>query len=208
MVSTRNHPASFPPPSLSPSKAHNPQPAAAWSHVPTNLTLLWLVISLPLVLWDIAYVLLRPHSMPNGKFQSPIFTPYVLYGSVDHIYGWEAYNAGNGFTAAQSILNLVETTGYLGYLWIVWKRGTGDLRAVHGGWGGLAVLIGFALSTMTLSKTVLYCTFDPHLISSPIYGGFLGPRGGSATRDEVHTMLSRLPHHGIFINFHFTFIFY
>ena len=165
MVSTRNHPSSFPPPSLSPSKAA--QSAAAWSHIPKRLTLLWLVISLPLVIWDTAYVMLRPHSMPNGKFQSPIFTPYVLYGSVDHIYGWEAYNAGNGFTAAQASLNAIETAGYVSYLWIVWKRGTGDLRAVHGGWGGLAVLIGFALSIMTLSKTALYCRFDP----SPSYPG-------------------------------------
>ena len=34
----------------------------------------------------------------------------------------------------------------------------------------------------------------------------LGARGGSATRDEVHTMLSRLPDHGIVINFHIIFI--
>lgn len=94
--------------------------------------------------------------MPNGKFQSPIFTPYMLYGTVDHIYGWEAYNSRNGFTAAQASLNAIETTGYISYLWIVWKYGTGDRRAVQGAWGGLAALIGFALSVMTLSKTVLY----------------------------------------------------
>lgn len=95
--------------------------------------------------------------MPDGKFQSPIFTPYVLYGTVDYIYGWKAYNARNGFTAAQASLNVIETTGYIIYLWIVWRYGEGDRRALQGGWGGLAVLTGFALSIMTVSKTVLYC---------------------------------------------------
>ena len=164
MVSTRNHPSNFPPPSLSPSKTqtpHSPDRPAIWSHAPTPLTLLWLVVSLPLVIWDTAYVMLRPHSMPDGKYQSPIFTPYVLYGAVDHIYGWEAYNANNGFTAAQASLNAIETLGYIGYLWIVWKHGKGDRRALYGGWGGLAVLAGFALSIMTLSKTVLYGEYTP-----------------------------------------------
>ena len=129
--------------------------------------------------------------MPGGKFSSPIFTPYVLYGSVDYMYGWPAYNENNGFTGAQASLNAIETVGYIVYLWIVWKHGRADNRALFGGWGGLAVLVctfwiscflrhvaaqntsldqvkltlkspqvGFALSVMTLSKTVLYgkCT--------------------------------------------------
>lgn len=159
MVSTRNHPSNFPPPSLSSSKPPSlpsSAPSTAWSHIPSTLTLLWLIVSLPLVIWDTTYVMLRPHSMPGGKFQSPIFTPYVLYSSVDYIYGWKAYNARNGFTAAQASLNIIETTGYIAYLWIVWRYGEGDRRALQGGWGGLAVLTGFALSVMTVSKTVLY----------------------------------------------------
>ena len=43
------------------------------------------------------------------------------------------------------------------------------------------------------------------LIKGP---GSLGGASGSATRDEVQTMLSRLPDHGIVINFHITFIIY
>lgn len=94
--------------------------------------------------------------MPDGKFQSPLFTPYALYGTVDYMYGWPAYNASNGFTAAQASLNLLETIGYVGYLWIVWRRGEGGKRALTGGWGGMAVLVGFAVSVMTVSKTILY----------------------------------------------------
>ncbi len=72
------------------------------------------------------------------------------------MYGWKAYNEHNGFTAAQGSLNVVETVGYLGYLWVVWKYGEGEKRAVGGGWGGVACLVGFALCVMTVSKTALY----------------------------------------------------
>ena len=163
MVSTRNRPSDTSSPPPSPSKAPKPfssdQPKD-WKHVPTPLTLLWLIISLPLVMWDTAYVLLRPHSMPDGKYQSPIFTPYVLYGKIDHIYGWKAYNSRNGFTGAQATLNAVETLGYFAYLYIVWKKGTGHGRALDGGWGGLAALSGFTISVMTLSKTALYGQYN------------------------------------------------
>ena len=94
--------------------------------------------------------------MPDGKYHSPFFTPYVLYGKIDYIYGWKAYNSRNGFTGAQATLNVVETLGYVAYLYIVWKKGNGHGRALDGGWGGLAALIGFASSIMTLSKTALY----------------------------------------------------
>lgn len=77
------------------------------------------------------------------------------------MYGWKAYNEHNGFTAAQGALNVVETVGYLGYLWVVWDYGEGEKRAVGGGWGGVACLVGFALCVMTVSKTMLYCKSHP-----------------------------------------------
>lgn len=159
MVSTRNHPSSFPPPDLSPTKALTRSPRSnckgSWTHAPSTITLLWLLASLPAVFWDTAYVLLRPHSMPDGSLHAPIFTPYALYGQVDYVYGEKALKEHNGFTAAQASLNIVESTGYVGYLWVVWKYG--EKRVLGGGWGGVACLVGFALSVMTVSKTVLYC---------------------------------------------------
>ena len=95
--------------------------------------------------------------MPNGSLHAPIFTPYALYGQVDYIYGDKAYREHNGFTSAQASLNVVESAGYVGYLWVVWKYGEGGKRVLGGGWGGVACLVGFALSVMTVSKTVLYC---------------------------------------------------
>jgi hypothetical protein len=114
--------------------------------------------------------------MPGGRLHSPIWTPYALYGTVDYIYGWPAYNARNGFTAAQTILNVVETLGYLYYLWIVYRHGatvvtgrggkklkkgfvwllTGE-KVVAGRTGAIALLVAFTTSVMTLSKTILYC---------------------------------------------------
>jgi hypothetical protein len=132
------------------------------------------------VIWDTGYVLLRPHSMPGGKFHSPIWTPYALYGTIDYIYGWPAYNARNGFTAAQGLLNMVESLGYLFYLAVVYQYGTTatssgrastkkikkglswllfEEKVVPGRIGSLALLVVFGDSIATFSKTVLYCKF-------------------------------------------------
>ena len=109
--------------------------------------------------------------MPGGKYHSPFWTPYALYGTVDYMYGWPAWNANNGFTAAQGSLNVIESLMYGFYLYIV-------AREVKGGWnqgiiqkiwrqdeeieikGRLvaeAVLICFSGCVMTVSKTILYC---------------------------------------------------
>ncbi|KAF4456390.1 hypothetical protein F53441_1460 [Fusarium austroafricanum] len=132
-----------------------------WRHIPSSITILWLAISLPLVIWDMVYVFGRPHTMPDGFLHWPLYVPYALYGEVDHIYGWKAFNSNNGFTAAQTTLNLVETFMYLVYLWMLWTRADatsqmGTKRSMSGRDGALAVMIGFSAAVMTLSKTVLY----------------------------------------------------
>ncbi|KAL2822494.1 hypothetical protein BJX63DRAFT_122029 [Aspergillus granulosus] len=181
MVSTRHHPRDFPPATNTragtPSRTSGGTASSSkkWVHTPTTAVNLWLLISCPLVLWDAGYVLLRPHSMPGGKWHSPMWSPYALYATVDYIYGWPAYNSNNGFTAAQTYLNLVETAAYLYYLWVVYRHGTpaagasrgnksqglwsvftGD-RVVSGRTGAIALLVVFSASVMTLSKTILYC---------------------------------------------------
>ena len=207
MVGTRQHPkGDFPetptPPSSSTSSLRSPtnehrtpsrraghvgRRGNTWTHTPSNLTLLWLAISLPLVIWDTGYVLLRPHSMPGGKFHSPIWKPYALYGSVDYMYGWPAWDAHNGFTAAQGLLNLFETIGYGIYLGIVYQQGVevtsrgrgapkklstseriaesvkrlARARRVTGGDASMATLLGFSVALLTLFKTVLYCKWWP-----------------------------------------------
>lgn len=102
--------------------------------------------------------------MIGGDLHSPIFVPYKLYSRVDLIYGFPAIVENDGFTGAQAWLNVVETLGYLIYMAIVWKAGTSHgpsrlKRKIKGIWGASAALLGFAMSVMTVSKTILYSEF-------------------------------------------------
>jgi hypothetical protein len=106
--------------------------------------------------------------MPGGAFHSPFWVPYALYGEIDGVYGFKAFHARDGFTGAQSALNVVESLMYAVYLYICLRRGrvhdpagattpTNPPRvAVTGRAGAVAILVGFSAAVMTLSKTVLY----------------------------------------------------
>lgn len=113
--------------------------------------------------------------MPGGKLHWPLWAPYELYGKVDYIYGWKAFNEKNGFTAAQGFLNMVESAMYMYYLYILYVHGRpsaapgrgapkpavvgylGEQRYVNGRKGAIAVLVAYSAAVMTVSKTVLYC---------------------------------------------------
>ncbi|PGH30176.1 hypothetical protein GX50_07076 [[Emmonsia] crescens] len=180
MVSTRHHPRDFPPPTISSLTQETEKEqdgyvgTRVWRHTPSVIVTLWLSISIPVVLWDASYVLLRPHSMPGGSLHY-IWSPYALYGTIDYIYGWPAWNNRNGFTSAQSLMNLVETACYLFYLFVLFQYGTtfdhqGDRKSkptkkssflhprksIDGRLGAIALLVVFSGSVMTVSKTVLY----------------------------------------------------
>lgn len=146
----------------------NKSTALGWSHTPTPVTLFWLLVSLPLVAWDTGYILLRPWTMPGGPLHWPLYVPYALYGKVDQVYGWKAFDARNGFASAQGSLNVIETVMYLVYVWLYFSRGRPvegpagakkkkKKKVVGGRAGALAVVVGFSAAVMTLSKTVLYC---------------------------------------------------
>lgn len=144
--------------------------------MPSTPTLLWMAISLPLVAWDTAYVLLRPHSMPGGSLHWPLWVPYELYGEIDHMYGFKQWNLHNGFTAAQSIMNVIESLMYVAYLglWFFYgeTNAQGARKAVRGRAGALAVLLGFSGAVMTVSKTVLYC--ECVFVSASLLGAGIG----------------------------------
>lgn len=140
---------------------------SAWSHTTDALTLLWLFISLPLVVWDCGYVLGRPYTLSGGKWHDPVWSLYKIYAKVDLLYGWEAVHRNDGFTGAQGLLNVIETALYAWYLYIVFTAGrtnsgaTGiktalSSRKVFGRSAGLACIVGFTAAVMTCSKTVLY----------------------------------------------------
>ncbi|KAH9903610.1 hypothetical protein F4778DRAFT_734800 [Xylariomycetidae sp. FL2044] len=171
MVTTRSSRKSVAPGALSSSSSSDvatstsPSPSSSphllWSHTPTRLTLLWFAISLPLVIWDTGYVLLRPLTMEGGSLHWPLWVPYRLYGEVDHVYGWKAFNAGSGFTSAQGFLNAVETAMYLFYVAVYFRDGvarapSAAARTLSGKPAALAVLVAFSAAVMTVSKTALY----------------------------------------------------
>lgn len=105
---------------------------------------LWFVLTAPVIFWDVGYCFMRPRSMLGGDLHW-IWKPYEIYQNIDFVYGVKALEENDGFTNAQSFLNIVETLMNLAYVYL----------AHVSGWSP-APLIGFAAATMTLSKTVLY----------------------------------------------------
>jgi hypothetical protein len=136
-----------------------------FTHTPTALTLLWLAVSVTLVAWDTGYVLLRPWSMKGGPLHWPLWVPYDLYGRIDSIYGWKAYNERDGFTAAQSWLNVVESAMYifygLMYVGSAVPAANGSwTKTLHGRAAAITLLVGYTGAVATVSKTALYCEFE------------------------------------------------
>ena len=70
----------------------------------------------------------------------------LSYGEVDGIYSRKAYENHNGFTNAQSSLNVIELLMQIWFLNLRKKPGKENL----------ALMVGFTVSVMTFSKTVLY----------------------------------------------------
>ncbi|SCZ91846.1 BZ3500_MvSof-1268-A1-R1_Chr5-3g08173 [Microbotryum saponariae] len=114
-------------------------------HSPPFWVKAWFIISTILVFWDAGYCLLRPHTFAGGKYHT-LWTPYVLYASVDYVYGHAVFKAGEGFTSAQAILNVVENFMNITYLLLL-RAGSAN-----------AILVGFFAVTCTF--WVLYWLMD------------------------------------------------
>ncbi|EIN05605.1 hypothetical protein PUNSTDRAFT_74769 [Punctularia strigosozonata HHB-11173 SS5] len=104
----------------------------------------WFIATVPVIFWDAGYCFMRPRSMKGGDLHW-IWKPYEIYQEIDYVYGTRALENNDGFTNAQSLLNVIETLLNILYVY----------RA-HVSLDPAASLIGFAAATMTLSKTVLY----------------------------------------------------
>ncbi|TFK24001.1 hypothetical protein FA15DRAFT_669972 [Coprinopsis marcescibilis] len=104
----------------------------------------WFILTCPVVLWDVGYCYLRPRSMVGGDLHW-IWWPYALQQELDHVYGLPSFNSGDGFTNAQSLLNIFETIGSLSYVYLA-----------HISKSPVAPLVGFGAALATFAKTVLY----------------------------------------------------
>ncbi|KAH9964869.1 hypothetical protein BC827DRAFT_1185639 [Russula dissimulans] len=110
----------------------------------------WFILTAPVVIWDAFYCLMRPRSMVGGDLHW-IWEPYGIYQDIDWTYGVKALRDNNGFTNAQSVLNLVETAVNVFYVYLA-----------HVAKYPSASVVGFASAVMTLSKTVLYWLQEYH----------------------------------------------
>lgn len=79
-----------------------------------------------------------------------------LYATIDYIYSRSAFESGNGFTNAQSFLNVIETMLNIEYLYLAHSASTKQVPGREARGHATAPLIGFAAAIMTLSKTLLY----------------------------------------------------
>ncbi|KAI3478697.1 hypothetical protein L1887_59334 [Cichorium endivia] len=125
---------------------------ATATHRPRTLVSAWLFLSSFVVAWDIGYILMRPRSFLGGDLHW-LWSPYSLYMNIDYIYGLPAWDAKDGFPAAQTLMNVVESILNLFYVYLVHVRATPSSRAV-------APIYGLITVTMTLSKTILYVLND------------------------------------------------
>ena len=129
----------------------------AWTRTPSLAILLWLSALIPFTVWDLAYIFLRPHSLPSGPWHRPVFAPYTAYAETDLIYGPSAWESGDGFVAAHCVLNLLAYALGSTYLWLVLmhgRKGIGMHNALGGAAGRRAALIVLVEGAMTATKTV------------------------------------------------------
>ncbi|KAF9269725.1 hypothetical protein L218DRAFT_850497 [Marasmius fiardii PR-910] len=106
---------------------------------------LWFLVTFPVIFWDVGFCFMRPRSFEGGDLHW-YWTPYKIYQNVPfQVYGVEAFKRGDGFTNAQSFLNILENLLNGVYLY-----------TAHVAKWPPATLVGFTAAALTLAKTVLY----------------------------------------------------
>ncbi|RDB25531.1 hypothetical protein Hypma_006315 [Hypsizygus marmoreus] len=106
----------------------------------------WFLATAPLMLWDASYCFMRPRSMVGGDLHW-IWKLYAWYAKVDHVYGVKAFENGEGFAGAAAVLNVLEISTNLIYMYQAYIARS-----------DVAPLIGYTGAVMTLAKTLLYIT--------------------------------------------------
>ena len=101
----------------------------------------WIFFSSALVIPDFLYVLLQPHTLPDGKWGGMLpFTIWHQYAEWDRRYS----NPQDVFNYVQSILNVVESVLGVGTVLIFGQRSKNGAKLLT------------AVSIMTFYKTVIY----------------------------------------------------
>ncbi|KAF9532669.1 hypothetical protein CPB83DRAFT_890853 [Crepidotus variabilis] len=104
----------------------------------------WFAITAPIILWDAGYLLMRPRSMEGGDLRW-IWSFFDIYERIDNVYSIKGYYEKAGFGPAAAVLNIIETTLNLLYLYFV-----------HVAPNDMAPIFGFSGAGLTLAKTTLW----------------------------------------------------
>jgi hypothetical protein len=145
-------------------------PISSMSAIDSSLAIIWFIVSSVVVAWVHILSLRQRFTTRMPRTASVVLTQwrveaftglfglhtnctlsylrrtYSRYGQIDYVYGWKALNERNGFTSAQGALNVFEILLQIYFL---------RLRTIPGQ-RNKALFIGYTVSVMTLSKTVLY----------------------------------------------------
>lgn len=122
----------------------------------------WLCLGTAIVLYDVAFVLLRPASLPGGSLGALFRVPYATYVMVDRGYG----DVGQPFVWAQAIMSLLESL-------VTFAALAASARRL----GPQAMLLAFCSSTLTCAKTVLIMLVE--IVS----------RGGNVGHNDLGTLI-------------------
>ena len=110
----------------------------------------WLILDFPIILWDAMFLIMRPHSLPGGKYSfiwcwgEGQTSGYGAYIRADKIYG----DMSDPWSVAQMYGNLIEMVLQLYTVWLLIKRKPSSTFWV------------FTVSLMTFFKTLLYLFYE------------------------------------------------
>lgn len=111
--------------------------------------IVWMCLSMTIVVYDVAFVLLRPLSMPGGELAF-LWGMYEQYISVDRTYG----DLDNPFVPAQALMSIMEI-----------MLGVAGLIMSSKGRTTLALILVFTSVSLTGAKTMLILMIE-------LVGGF------------------------------------
>lgn len=121
--------------------------------IPTGIYF-WLVIGSIIVYFDAFYVIMRPETLPGGKYHW-LFAPYELYVQFDTLYGMNK----DSFVMIQSYLNIFESTFCL--LGVLISLSSCRVKQAI---GAFMCLIA---SVMVFWKTIIFVWYDKDWLTEP-----------------------------------------
>ena len=122
----------------------------------SSLLLFWLALSGIIVIYDACFVLLRPETLPGGKYAA-IYSPYQLYIKYDTLYG----NMQDSFVVIQSQLNLIEV--FMSFVAVFLSISSCRTKKIAG------ALLAIITSCFVFWKTVIFVMYDRDFITPAVF---------------------------------------